>query len=89
MAVATAALLASRVGPTKRTCARSVARLTETSFTPGTALIAFSTRATQEAHVIPEMPRSADQSPEPVSGLGRSFGRTTVIDTGHAFLANQ
>ncbi|MCY1235113.1 hypothetical protein D9M72_477170 [compost metagenome] len=37
----------------KRTSARSVARLTEASVTPGTARIAFSTRETQDAQVMP------------------------------------
>lgn len=37
--------------------ARSVARLTEAEATPGTLAMAFSTRETQEAQVMPVMPR--------------------------------
>jgi hypothetical protein len=40
-------------GAARRTSARSVARLTEALSTPGTAAMAFSTRRTQEAQVIP------------------------------------
>jgi len=38
--------------------ARSVPRLTDASTTPGTPLRAFSTRRTQDAHVIPSIPMS-------------------------------
>lgn len=38
--------------------ARSVAGLTFAEATPGTAAIAFSTRRTHEAHVMPSMPKS-------------------------------
>jgi hypothetical protein len=46
------------------TVARSVARLTDAVSTPGTALIAFSTRTTHEAHDIPSIPNSV--------GMGRA-----------------
>jgi hypothetical protein len=39
----------------KRKSARSVARLTDTLWTPRTAAIAFSTRYTQDAQVMPVM----------------------------------
>ncbi|WP_454011541.1 hypothetical protein [Aquamicrobium terrae] len=42
--------------PTNVTSARSVAKLTEALATPGAAAIAFSTRRTQDAQVMPSMP---------------------------------
>lgn len=47
------AAIRSATAATPRTVARSVARLTVASVTPGTALSAFSTRPTQEAQVMP------------------------------------
>ena len=46
----------------KVTCARSVARFTVASCTPGTLRSARSTRPTQLAQVMPPMPRSTDES---------------------------
>ncbi|OIQ66859.1 hypothetical protein GALL_515700 [mine drainage metagenome] len=59
-ALATAAAIAATVDVSftlnrSRTC--SVARLTATSSTPGTARMAFSTRLTQDAQVMPLIPR--------------------------------
>src|SRR4051794_15124101 len=51
MASATAAV--SAPDGENSTCARSVARLTFATVTPSTERIAFSTRPTQEAQVIP------------------------------------
>ena len=50
------------LAPMARTEARSVARLTEASITPGTAFSARSTRATQEAQVMPAILRSTTSS---------------------------
>ena len=51
--------LAGADGPERwRTCAFSVARLTEAPSTPGTRASAFSTRPTHEAQVIPSMASS-------------------------------
>ena len=48
-----AAIEASTALDVDRTLAVSVARFTVASVTPGTLRNAFSTRATQDAHVIP------------------------------------
>ncbi|WGJ16673.1 hypothetical protein QEV83_07400 [Methylocapsa sp. D3K7] len=43
--------------PENTTSARFVTRLTEAEATPGVATIAFSTRETQDAHIMPSISR--------------------------------
>src|SRR3989344_2575979 len=62
-ALTTAATRRSGGNPaSKRTCARSVARLTSACLTPGTPFSAFSTRPTHDAQVIPPINSSTDSS---------------------------
>ncbi|WP_206517009.1 hypothetical protein [Mesorhizobium sp. M1A.F.Ca.IN.022.07.1.1] len=57
--------------PAKVTSARSVARLTDDETTPGAAAIAFSTRLTQEAQVMPSMPSWITGSESDPAGASR------------------
>ena len=57
-------------------CARSVARLTLTSVTPGTLERIFSTRLTQDAQVMPPMARST------VSGVGWVTAASMTVSWG-------
>src|SRR5260370_12608807 len=56
--------------------ARSVARLTDTSSTPAAARIAFSTRQTQDAQVIPAIPMFSRRGSDPV---GLSIGSWVAV----------
>src|SRR5690606_19819479 len=64
--------------PSKLRSARSVARLTATVCTPGTALSARSTRPTHEAQVMPSTGRLRRVTTEP-GGLAAGWRATEVI----------
>ena len=59
--------------PSKATSALSVARLTAAVVTPGTAAMAFSTRRTQDAQVMPSIGKLCRMAPAARGGFTGAF----------------
>ena len=69
----------------KRKSARSVARLTDALSTPGTAAIAFSTRYTQDAQVMPVMGKLWSGGAALAVAAAGMGGYSSTIPAGWAF----